>query len=133
MPQKRSLPSERNGLTFTELAVVLTIVGVLSYFGFNAVREARKNACRAQAEAALNNVYRMQILHCTMHGRYSNSLDALRSVGLPEYLSAFYRFQMVSKNENEFVCLAYANLDHDPEADSILVDQSGFVKHLAKD
>jgi Tfp pilus assembly protein PilE len=133
MPQKRSLPSERNGITFTELAIVLAIVGLLSYFGFMAVREARKNACRAQAEATLSYVYRMQMLHCTVHGRYSNNLEALRAVGLPEDLGAFYRFQLVSKNENEFVCLAYANLDFDPEADSLLVDQTGFVKHLAKD
>jgi hypothetical protein len=75
----------------------------------------------------------MQVLHCTMHGRYSNNLEALRLVGLPENFGDFYRFQLVSKNENEFVCLAYANLDHDPDGDSLLVDQSGFVQHLAKD
>lgn len=127
-----ALGSQRAGLSFAELAIVLAIVGILSCIGLIAAREARKKACRARAQGVLNYVYRMEILHAGVEGRYTADLEALRRMGLPSQLDPYYQFALASEGE-DFTCLAYGNLDFDAEADSLIVDQTGVIRQLAED
>ena len=127
-----ALASQRAGLSFAELAIVLAIVAVLSCIGLIAAREARKKACRARAQGILNYVYRMEILHCGAEGRYTADLEALRAMGLPSQLDPYYQFALESSGET-FTCLAWGNLDYDREADSLRVDQTGVIQLLAED
>lgn len=127
-----ALASQRAGLSFAELAIVLAIVAVLSCIGLIAAREARKKACRARAQGILNYVYRMEILHCGAEGRYTADLEALKAMGLPSQLDPYYQFTVESEG-SDFTCLAWGNLDYDAEADSLIVDQTGIIRQLAED
>jgi Tfp pilus assembly protein PilE len=129
-----ALPAKRAGLSFAELAIVLAIVGVLSCIGLAAVREARKKACRARAQGLLNYVYRLEILHCGVQGRYTAEMGDLKAMGLPDIVDPFYEFRIESSDTGEdFTCLAWANLDFDALADTLFVDQTGVIKLLAED
>jgi Tfp pilus assembly protein PilE len=132
MRRQYALPSQRAGLSFAELAIVLAIVGILSCIGLMAAREARKKACRARAEGALNYVYRMEVLHSGVQGQYTADISALEKMGLPERLDPYYQFTIESDG-GEFRCLAWANLDFDAQADTLVVDQSGIIQVLAED
>ena len=132
MRRRIALRTQRAGLSFAELAIVLVIVGFLSCIGLLAAREARKKACRARAQGVLNYVYRMEVLHAGAEGRYTADLEALKAMGLPSQLDPFYQFAIESEGR-EFTCLAWGNLDFDAEADSLIVDQTGIIRQLAED
>ena len=89
-------------------------------------------ACRARAQGILNYVYRMEVLHNGVEGRYTADLEALKAVGLPTQLDPFYQFAIESEGQ-DFICLAWGNLDSDAEADSLMVDQTGIIRQLAED
>ena len=55
------------------------------------------------------------------------------SMGLPEVLDPFYEFQIESENGADFTCVAWANLDFDARGDTLLVDETGIIQHLAED
>ncbi len=133
MRRARIPSSERAGVTFLELATVLAVVGILSLMGYAAVAEARKSACRVRARAALDQVYRSEILHSAIHGRFTADFAALQSMGLPERLDPLYRFGLATPAAGAFRCEAWANLDPDNGVDSLAVDETGVVRSLAKD
>jgi Tfp pilus assembly protein PilE len=133
MRRQFALPAKRAGLSFAELAIVLAIVGILSCIGLAAAREARKKACRARAVGALNYVYRMEVLHCGVQGRYTAEIEDLKTMGLPEVLDPFYEFQIESEDGADFTCVAWANLDFDARGDTLLVDETGVIQLLAED
>jgi Tfp pilus assembly protein PilE len=133
MGRPRAGTPERSGLTFLELATVLVVVGVLTALGHGAVREAKKNAYRVRARSALAQVYRSEVLHSAVHGRFTDQFEQLRSMGLPEELDPLYRFGLVTPAPSSFVCEAWANLDPDLAVDSLAVDETGIVRALARD
>ena len=124
---------ERAGVTFLELATVLAVVGIVSMAGYGAVREARKSACRVRARAALDQVYRSEILHSAVHGRFTTDFAALETMGLPEHLDPLYHFALATPDPGAFRCDAWANLDHDAGVDSLAVDETGVVRAVTTD
>jgi hypothetical protein len=122
-----------SGLSLLELATVLALTGLLAFGGHIAAFEARKNACRARARAALDNVYRSQVLYSAVHGKYTDMFAALHSMGLPAQLDPLYRFALDVPAPSSFHCEGWANLDSDTDVDSLFVDESGIIRSLTKD
>lgn len=122
------------GVTFLELGTVLALVGLLSVIGYNAVGGARKNALRVRCRAALSQVHRFEVLHAATHGRFTDRFAALEELGLSRPLDRVYAFDLTaSATGDAFRCVAWANLDRDADADSLVVTQAGDVESLFED
>jgi Tfp pilus assembly protein PilE len=123
----------RAGVSFLELTIVLVVIALLTAGGLVKVREARKNACRIRATAALEDVHRIEVLHAAVHTGYTGDFAALRSLGLAEELDPLYRFALASADPATFTCSAAANLDGDADVDSLTVNETGVVLTIVKD
>lgn len=132
-PPRQSRQATRDGLTYLELVTVLGLTGLLALGGYVLTMQAKKNACRARARAALEYVYRSEILYCAVHGQFTEMFEALHSMGLPERLDPLYHFSLELPAQSSFLCQGWANLDADNGVDSLLVDETGIVRSLTKD
>jgi prepilin-type N-terminal cleavage/methylation domain-containing protein len=72
----RSLKSER-GFTLIELMVVVTIVGILAALASVSYRHFTERAKAVEAEAALAEIHRLELLYQANHGFYTDDFKAL--------------------------------------------------------
>ncbi len=87
----RPLKLER-GFTLIELMVVVTIVGILAAVAVASYRHFTDKAKAVEAEVALAEVHRLELIYNADHGSYTDDLNALK-FSLPPTLK-YYSVQV---------------------------------------
>jgi type IV pilus assembly protein PilA len=109
-------PKVDRGFTLVELMVVVTIVGILAALAGVSYRHFTERAKAVEAEVALAEVHRLELLYHANHGSYTDDLKAL-GFSLPASLR-YYSIQVrTDSGGRAFYALALPlNRSSDPTA-----------------
>ena len=110
--RKQPVPSIQ-GLTLTELLVVIVIIGILAAISSSAFLNAAARAKESEAKVTIGSILKAQHAHYTTEGRFANNVNDL-SVGITtrtrnyEYVSHLGGLRNVDRDGNHIDVLAIA-------------------------
>ncbi|HTQ39104.1 MAG TPA: type IV pilin protein [Pirellulales bacterium] len=105
-------PSARRALTYLELIIVMSILGILMSLGIPSFQLAIEQSRAQVASANLEAIWSAQRLYWLENRTYSTNLATLQSAGmLDASLSnqTFFTYEIVSADANTFVATATRN------------------------